>query len=383
MLRTPISTGNTIPTLPFWINPVYEGIISRFDKDELDLDVNLPECWMDDFPNHNYKYTHLTKLISTLVDGSPIHKPTGYQTAEKFDATWLDFYQLFSDELSKFGIKKSNSQKKQKDDQKEQKEQKEQKDVKKRKPGLTRYMRVTEGKILNSIHINCEPAVLASLNHYIRTQFRHPWEWLITNTIKEKTYINMPPKADDPFDEHPKQRGLYYGVDGDGDFTSLNNIRSLDFPANLFTSCITNTTNASVQILGSIICMCYTLQKEGSAILQLDLQNCTFIVNVLHLLSCIFQTAEIIQLRRFYFHGIGFKGLAKTYLAKLTKLLPYYRDLQDTVPALFERDAIPSSIISSLGMAFSRSYDSSTEQKIEIYELQPHHRIFEFHKITQ
>lgn len=373
MLKSTITIGGTVPTLQHWINPTYEGLISRFDKEVLGQEVNLPEDWMDDFPDHNYKYPHLSKLLGSQsgVDGSPIHKPPGSQTAEKFDATWLDYYQLFRDELATFGAKKAP---KKEDEQK------------KSKPGLTRYMRITEGKVLNSIHINCEPAVLASLNHYIRTQFRHPWEWLITfNTSSYgKTYLNLPPKADDPFDEHPKQRGIYPGVDGDGDFTSLNNIRSLDFQANLFTSStlLTSTNgekvNLSVQLLASVICMCHTLQKEGSAIIQLDVgvENCTFTVGIMYLLSCIFHKAEIIRLRRLYFHGSNFKGLAKTYLTRLTKLLPYYRNLQGSIPALFVRDAIPSAMISSLGMAFGRKYDSVEEQKIEIFELQPHHRIF-------
>lgn len=362
MIKSAISVGGTVPSLQHWINPTYEGLISRFDKDVLAEEVNLPEEWMDDFPDYNYKYTHLSKLLDTksTIDGSPIYKPNGYQTAEKFDATWLDYYQLFKDELSTFGTKKVAK----KDDE-----------PKKRKPGLARYMRVTEGKVLNSIHINCEPAVLASLNHYIRTQFRNPWEWMITfdSTFDpNKSYLNVPPKADDPFDEHPKQRGIYQGVDGDGDFTSLNNIRSLDFPANLFTS----TGNTSVQLLASVVCMCHTLQKEGSAIIQLNVnpENCTFIVGLMYLLSCIFNKAEIVRLRKFYFHGSNFKGLAKTYLARLTKLLPYYRNIKGNIPALFVKDAIPSAMISALGMAFGRKYNS--EEKIEIFELQPHHRIF-------
>lgn len=367
MLKSPIA-GGSVPTLQHWINPTYEGLISRFDKEVLKQVVNLPEDWMEDFPDHNYKYPHLSKLLGNQsVDGSPINKLPGSQTAEKFDATWLDYYQLFRDELENFGVKKAT-----KSDE-----------PKKRKPGLTRYMRITESKILSSIHINCEPAVLSSLNHYIRTQFRYPWEWLITFDSEfdsKKAYLNLPPKADDPFDEHPKQRGIFQGVDGDGDFTSLNNIRSLDFPANLFTFSgeKVNNGNTSVQLLASVVCMCYTLQKEGSAIIQLDIgvENCTFIVGLMYLLSCIFHKAEIIRLRRFYFHGSNFKGLAKTYLARLTKLLPYYRDLKGSIPALFVRDAIPSTMISYLGMAFGRKYDSKEEQKIEIFELQTHHRIF-------
>lgn len=365
MFSTIIEIERSIPSLQYWINPLYEGTITRFDKDVLKKEVNLPEDWKKDFPDFNYQYEHLLKLLedSNPTD-TPIHKLINNETAEHFNAVWLDYYRLFQIILEKFGSKKEPTNNK----------------TVKRKLNLTKYMCITEDKILNSIHINCEPAVLASLNHYVRTKFKYPWEWLITFDIKRfKEYkINkkVSPKVNDPFDEIPKQCGLFLGVEGDGDFTNINNIRSLDFTANLFTSCA--KTNNNSDILANIICMCYTLQKEGFAIIQLDItkQNCSFMIGIIYLLSCMFQTASIVNLRKLYFVGFNFKGLVKTYLIRLTKLLPYYRHLKGLTPALFVRNSVPSKILSLIATVLIKKYDTNDEKKLEILKLNKECKIF-------
>jgi hypothetical protein len=166
-IRTNITLQTSLPSLQYWLNPNYVGRISEFDFNELGIDVNLPGNWLDDFPDHNYKFLSLVKLIPVLgnsednVGEAPVEPGIA---AEKFSSNWIDYYSLFSESLKTFGTKKAVTKKNSDGEVK-----------KERKPTLTRYMRVTESKVLKTLHLNSNHSTLASLNHFIRTRFTYPW----------------------------------------------------------------------------------------------------------------------------------------------------------------------------------------------------------------
>jgi len=376
MLRTDITIGSALPSLQHWINPNYEGCISEFDFNELGVSVNLPANWLIDFPDNNYKFTALLKLLpsaNTVVGELDITKIIANTAGEKISSYWLDHYALFSECLKTFGAKKKAVPKKDAPAQKSEP----------RKPTLTKYMRVTESKVLKTLHLNSDHATLAALNHFIRTKFTYPWEWLITASTPISG-LDVIKKTDDVFDEKvTKQTGVFLGIDGDGDFTNMNNIRSLDSDVNLFTFDPNPEKNLIAQLIGAIVCMSKTLSREGHAIfhIKIDTINASPMVSILFIIACSFKHVELIQLKGLYVYCREFTGISKLHTMRLQKILPYVRDIDDTyVPSIFTRDQIPSTLIMKLSMIFSRmmpvEWTDDTIKKLELAELKPHHKIF-------
>jgi len=361
MKRIDISINSTIPSLSNWLNPNYEGPISEFDFNELDADVNLPSNSLEDFPNFNYKLTPLVKLLTTtLSKNNPknISIALPESNAEFVDSTWIDFYNIFEDYLPTFSIKKTP---------------KKIDDKVARKPTLTKYMRITSGKVLKSFHLNCTNSTISALNHYIRTKFAYAWEWTAVpyNSLKN---IIIPSKSDDAFDDNHTITGVYHGIDMDDDFTNINNIRSLNFEVNLFT-----TSQASpINLISSIVCMSKILSKDGTAIIQLQFtaENATIMVNCILLLTSIFKKVEFVQLHDTYLYCREFKGLSKIYLERLIKILTYLRGCSNTLPNIFIKSEIPIALIAKMSLIFSQI--SANPIIPTVHELKPYHRIFKY-----
>jgi len=361
MKRIDISINSTIPSLSNWLNPNYEGPISEFDYNELDANVNLPNNCLEDFPIFNYKLTPLVKLLTTTLSKSTgnISITLPGANAEFVDSTWIDFYNIFEDYLPTFSIKKNTPKKTD--------------DKVTRKPTLTKYMRITSGKVLKSFHLNCTNSTISALNHYIRTKFAYAWEWTAVPANSLKNII-IPSKSDDAFDDNQTITGVYHGIDMDDDFTNINNIRSLDFEVNLFT-----TSQASpIQLISSIVCMSKMLSKDGTAILQIQFtaDNATIMINCILLLTSIFKKVEFVQLHDTYLYCREFKGLSKIYLERLIKILTYVRGISNTLPNLFIKSEISTALIAKMSLIFSQL----TANPIipTVHELKPYHRIFKY-----
>jgi hypothetical protein len=353
MLRGDIAINASLPSLQHWIKPVYEGKISEFDHDVLGITINMPDDWVIDFPNNNYKFNALIKLLAAVV---PVTNNIIIKEAEMVDSTWLDFYELYNDLLSTF-----NKPKKREPGAK--------------KPTLSKYMRFTDGKVLKSFHMNCTPSTLAALNHFVKTKLLTPWEWVAASTTILPP-VNMPDKLDDPFGEE-KQTGVFYGIDGDGDFTSLNNIRSLAVEVNLFTSSV---GSSNVQLVASIVCMAKTLLREGTAIIQITDIKPLNISNIL-ILSSIFKKIELVQLSNLYIVGTGFKGITKTYLTRLIHILGFVRDMTSSyIPGIFPRSEIPSGLVMKLSSIYPRlkpiAKPSTWVTDMNIIDIKPHQKLF-------
>lgn len=375
MLRVDITIASGLPSLQHWLNPNYVGRISEFDFNELGIDVHLPANWLVDFPDNNYKFTALLKL---LPPSSNVHlslEKIGI-AAEKMSPYWMDFYALFSECLKTFGAKKAVTKKEATDPKKEP-----------RKPTLTKYMRVTESKVLKTLHLNSDHSTLAALNHFIRTKFTYPWEWLVTAPAPIAG-LDIAKKIEDAFDEKiTKQTGVFLGIDGDGDFTNMNNIRSLDASVNLFTFDFLTLggqmNHITTQLVGALICMSKTLVREGNAIFNININavNTSPMVSILFILASSFKHVELIQLHGLYVYCREFTGISKLHTERLQKILPYLRNIDDPyVPSIFPRDQIPSTLIMKLSMIFSRitsvEWTEESIKKLELAELKPHHRIF-------
>jgi len=353
MLRGDITIEDSLPSLQHWIKPVYEGKISEFDHDVLGITINIPDDWINDFPNNNYKFSSLIKLLPSVV---PINNNIAIKEAEMVDSSWLDFYELYNDLLSTFNKPKQNSSAT-------------------KKPTLSKYMRFTDGKVLKSFHMNCTPSTLAALNHFVKTKLLTPWEWVATSTTALPP-VNMPDKLDDPFG-NDKQTGIFYGIDGDGDFTTLNNIRSLTVDVNLFTASI---GSSNVQFLASIVCMAKTLLRDGTAIIQItDIKPLN--VSTILILSSIFKKIELVQLSNLYIVGTKFKGITKTYLTRLTHILTFVKDITSSyMPGIFPRSEIPSQLIMKLSSIYPRlkpiPKPDTWIADLNIIDIKPHQKLF-------
>lgn len=364
MKRIDISINSTIPSLANWLNPNYEGPISEFDYNELNEDVNLPINWLEDFPNFNYKLTPLVKLLTTTLSKNNTKSVSIVlqANAEFVDSTWIDFYNIFEDYLPTFPIKKKVL-----DKNGEEKVT--------RKPTLTKYMRITSGKVLKSFHLNCTNSTISALNHYIKTKFAYAWEWIAVPANSLKNII-IPSKSDDAFDDSQTLTGVYHGIDMDDDFTNINNIRSLNLEVNLFTISNTNT----VHLISSIVCMSKILSKDGAAIIQIKFtaENATNLINCILLLTSIFKKVEFIQLHDTYLYCREFKGLSKIYLERLIKILTYVRSIPKTevLPNIFLKSEIPTALIAKMSLIFSQL--TSNPVIPVVHELKPYHKIFKY-----
>jgi len=354
MIKGDITINKPLPSLQKWLNPNYEGSISKFDHNVLCMSITLPNDWIIDFPNNNYKFTALIKL---LPENIPVSPSVGLKDIEMLDNGWLDFYELYNWLLASFNkaLPKQPGAK---------------------KPTLAKYMRFTDGKVLKSFHMNCQPSTIAALNHYVRTKLLTPWDWLLTSRTLFPEVV-LPEKLEDVFGEQKKQTGVFYGIDGDGDFSNLNNIRSLDLDVNLFTASV---GSSNIQLVASIVCMANTLLREGIAIIQItDIKHIN--VSLLLILSNIFKKIELVQLCNLYIVGTGFKGIAKTYLTRLTKILAFVREIEPPyIPGVFPRSDIPSELIMKLSIIYGslQSVDKPEDwvKQMNIIEIKPHHRLF-------
>lgn len=361
MKRIDISINSSIPSLTHWLNPNYEGPISEFDYNELHIDVNLPANSLEDFPNFNYKLTPLVKLLTSTLSKNTTNMTVTLpeSNAEFVDTNWTDFYNLFEDYLPTFSIKKTDTPVKKTD-------------TPVKKPTLTKYMRITNGKVLKSFHLNCTNSTISALNHYIRTKFAYAWEWTAVPANNSLKNIIIPSKSEDAFDDNNTITGIYHGIDMDDDFTNINNIRSLNFEVNLFTTSQTN------HLISAIVCIGKILSKDGTAMIQIKFtpENATIMINCILLLTSIFKKVEFIQLHDTYLYCREFKGLSKIYLERLIKILTYVRSFSNNIPNLFIKSEIPTALTTKMSLIFSQI--SPNPIIPAVHELKPYHRIFKY-----
>ncbi len=286
-----------LPPISKWLDPNYEGEISFYTSG---TDINFPKDWRTDFPNYDYKISEFEK-IDYSSDYSWCEDLIKKFNTEHTSEIWIDFYEIFTDVLNPILSKSAK--------------------------------RRNRTKLYRSFHVDTD-AVYA-LNHLIKTKHQGLfWEWVVTGKRDSDLYKRYP-------------QCWTFGAECDGNMQSVDNCKSIGNMIDnvqLFTA---------VLDLGSILCMSQILAHEGVAVFAMD-QIDTFKFCLIYILVCSFETVNVVRPNRMYFVCENFKGISKSHIERLERILRYTKDLEE-MPAIFEKNKIASEFIMKFCDAFTRA----------------------------
>lgn len=238
----------------------------------------------------------------------------------------------------------------------------------------------TKNKELYSFHVAEAPgAFLVALNHFLKTKFSNEkdfsldkWHWFAESyKILESTVFTGKYYLWDTYGlikAYPKN--WIFGVLGDGDITSSDNIRSFKHKIqtnferlDLYTSDVKfvplvldydeeESQNMVVHI-GHTLCLLETLSKGGNAILKTFTYFESFSISLLLLLQYCFEELYVTKpnaSRKFnsetYIVGLSYKkNLMPLEIAKIYEFLEFARENPNKKLALFQKNDIPSGFL--------------------------------------
>lgn len=372
-----LSSDKKLPGLKSWLDPKYEGACSEFDYRVLrKKTVTLPKNWSRDFPDYVFKISRLRALKVKLNEAkSKIDKYYANDRrrmqyehfkcdvrphellrgemgiiAQQFEGevvtnAWLKFYELAAEYLH---------------------------------PLLTSIKKKKRNREFRAFYAAEAPgAFILATNHFIKNHYPQiHWEWL-ANSYRMLEGNNDEPYVGDTYglmQNYPKS--WVYGADGDGDITSVANVRSLQNTlseqmegkkVHLFTADAKfqpddmdyneeENYNIPVQ-LGQIIFMASVLAKGGVTFLKMFTVLEPMTVSMLYILSSCFDKLMITKPitskpvnSEIYVVGIGFKGLNSKYLDRLCNIMMFVRDRQNgkRKPSIFPKDQFDPDFIKQL-----------------------------------
>jgi hypothetical protein len=284
-LNTCGSGKQRLPPADKWLSPQFAGagdlIFSKFT--ETPLQRNDPKNWRDDFGEYRYD----TRCASASIKKTPSEfydfvgelrseLSADLQFSEKTQfAEWPEIYECLSVIHSEIDA------------------------ASRRKSGDYHSLHLTDAAA-DSVY---------ATNHYISVNFpKLAWRWRavasreLYNPEYEYDEDGNRVWSDSGDDEWTLQHSLperwEYGVDGDGDVTSVCNIRSLAAESvDLFTSAENSRGRPSLLLFGNILAAMVVLRKNGSAVIRGEERFDALAVSCLYLAAANFKRVVIAKPR--------------------------------------------------------------------------------------
>lgn len=412
-----------LPPVSAWLSPKFSGpgeMLLPFSATQ-----NDPKNWKKDFPLYHYKYEELHKIknqlnetkhaidelrkdprdsenydvVSDLVRAHDGLRGGRGVLAQEFNAeivtnAWLKMFEtmLFVDPL------------------------------------LEKISKKHEDKNFHSLHIAEAPGnFMLAINHYLRTNYPLiSWDWLANSYRDVMAYSRDSDIMAANSHYLPDQYGLIaqykdrwlFGADGDGDITSVANLRSFRqevqsrFAGELqfMTSDVKyvpiqnnydEEENINIPVhMGHLLCALMCLSKGGIMMLK----EFTFFeapsISLLYLMACTFEQVLIVKPEtsrpansEVYILGIGYRAnLTPIQMESLLNIMNYIRFLntEDGSPAIFQQGAIPKEFVAEVVKTCKKLAEHQmqhlkrTVDLFKKYRNTPHARIREdFHNVRE